>query len=115
MTSELYRMAEKKPADPCDISSESAVPAAVGESPAAARTDAAPEETAPVTATQSDDLQGLSVFPGVACGTAFFFSSSDLEISQFQIESSAVRGELQRLRMAAATVSKDLAGLSSEL
>lgn len=61
------------------------------------------------------DLEGLSVFPGVACGIALFFSSSDLEISQFQIEASAVRGELQRLRMAAATVGKDLAGLSSEL
>ena len=64
---------------------------------------------------QPHELEGLCVFPGVACGIAFFFSSSDLEISQFQIEASAVRGELQRLRMAAATVSKDLAGLSSEL
>lgn len=60
-------------------------------------------------------LKGLPVFPGMACGTALFFSSSDLEIPQFQIEASGVRGEVQRLRMAAQTVGKELAELSDEL
>lgn len=60
-------------------------------------------------------LKGLPVFPGMACGTALFFSSSDLEIPQFPIEAPSVRGEIQRLRMAAQTVGKELAELSDEL
>lgn len=64
---------------------------------------------------ETDELHGLTVFPGTACGLALFLSSSDLEISQLQIEPSGVRGEIQRLRMAAAAVGKELARLSSEL
>ncbi len=47
-------------------------------------------------------LTGLKVCPGVAWGLTLQLSSSDLEIHQFAIDKSAVRGEIQRLRMATA-------------
>lgn len=60
-------------------------------------------------------LSGLVVCPGMAAGTVPLFSSIDLEIPQFSIEKSAVRGEIQRLRMAIAAVDKQLAHLADGL
>ncbi len=62
-----------------------------------------------------EKLYGLSASSGIASGIALFFSSADLEVAQLQIDKGAVRGEIQRLRMAAAAVRKELAGLSEEL
>ena len=53
-------------------------------------------------------LAGLKVCPGVAWGLTLQLSSSDLEIHQFAIDKSAVRGEIQRLRMATLSANKKL-------
>lgn len=60
-------------------------------------------------------LTGLKVFPGVAWGLTLQLSSSDLEIHQFAIDKSAVRGEIQRLRMATASANKQLEQLAETL
>ena len=60
-------------------------------------------------------LTGLKVYPGVAWGLTLQLSSSDLEIHQFAIDKSAVRGEIQRLRMATASANKQLEQLAETL
>lgn len=60
-------------------------------------------------------LTGLKVCPGVAWGLTLQLSSSDLEIHQFAIDKSAVRGEIQRLRMATASANKQLEQLAETL
>lgn len=60
-------------------------------------------------------LKGLRVCPGVARGIGLQLSASDLEIPQFPIDQSDVRGETQRLRMAASSVDKQLSALSESL
>lgn len=60
-------------------------------------------------------LTGLKVRPGVAWGLTLQLSSSDLEIHQFAIDKSAVRGEIQRLRMATASANKQLEQLAETL
>lgn len=60
-------------------------------------------------------LTGLKVFPGVAWGLTLQLTSSDLEIHQFAIDKSAVRGEIQRLRMATASANKQLEQLAETL
>lgn len=60
-------------------------------------------------------LTGLIVCPGVAWGLTLQLSSSDLEIHQFAIDKSAVRGEIQRLRMATASANKQLEQLAETL
>lgn len=60
-------------------------------------------------------LTGLKVCPGVAWGLTLQLTSSDLEIHQFAIDKSAVRGEIQRLRMATASANKQLEQLAETL
>ncbi|WP_418362040.1 phosphoenolpyruvate--protein phosphotransferase [Sutterella wadsworthensis] len=60
-------------------------------------------------------MTGLKVCPGVAWGLTLQLSSSDLEIHQFAIDKSAVRGEIQRLRMATASANKQLEQLAETL
>lgn len=60
-------------------------------------------------------LTGLKVYPGVAWGLTLQLTSSDLEIHQFAIDKSAVRGEIQRLRMATASANKQLEQLAETL
>lgn len=60
-------------------------------------------------------LTGLKVGPGVAWGLTLQLTSSDLEIHQFAIDKSAVRGEIQRLRMATASANKQLEQLAETL
>lgn len=60
-------------------------------------------------------LTGLKVCHGVAWGLTLQLSSSDLEIHQFAIDKSAVRGEIQRLRMATASANKQLEQLAETL
>ncbi|WP_302775435.1 phosphoenolpyruvate--protein phosphotransferase [Sutterella wadsworthensis] len=60
-------------------------------------------------------MTGLKVCPGVALGLTLQLSSSDLEIHQFAIDKSAVRGEIQRLRMATASANKQLEQLAETL
>lgn len=60
-------------------------------------------------------LTGLKVCTGVAWGLTLQLSSSDLEIHQFAIDKSAVRGEIQRLRMATASANKQLEQLAETL
>lgn len=60
-------------------------------------------------------LTGLIVCPGVAWGLTLQLTSSDLEIHQFAIDKSAVRGEIQRLRMATASANKQLEQLAETL
>ena len=60
-------------------------------------------------------LTGLNVCPGVAWGLTLQLTSSDLEIHQFAIDKSAVRGEIQRLRMATASANKQLEQLAETL
>ena len=60
-------------------------------------------------------MTGLKVCPGVAWGLTLQLSSSDLEIHQFAIDKSAVRGEIQRLRMATASANKQLEQLAKTL
>lgn len=57
-------------------------------------------------------LEGLCVCPGVAWGRGLQLTSSDLEIPQFPIDQCDVRGEAQRLRMAASTVDKQFTRLA---
>lgn len=79
----------------------------------AEETEAAVETPAP--AEEAPRLKGLRVCPGVARGIGLQLSSSDLEIPQFPIDQSDVRGETQRLRMAASSVDKQLLALSETL
>ncbi|WP_456119658.1 phosphoenolpyruvate--protein phosphotransferase [Sutterella wadsworthensis] len=60
-------------------------------------------------------MTGLKVCPGVAWGLTLQLTSSDLEIHQFAIDKSAVRGEIQRLRMATASANKQLEQLAETL
>lgn len=60
-------------------------------------------------------LTGLKVCLGVAWGLTLQLTSSDLEIHQFAIDKSAVRGEIQRLRMATASANKQLEQLAETL
>lgn len=60
-------------------------------------------------------LTGLKVCHGVAWGLTLQLTSSDLEIHQFAIDKSAVRGEIQRLRMATASANKQLEQLAETL
>lgn len=60
-------------------------------------------------------LTGLKVYPGAAWGLTLQLTSSDLEIHQFAIDKSAVRGEIQRLRMATASANKQLEQLAETL
>ncbi|WP_410102491.1 phosphoenolpyruvate--protein phosphotransferase [Sutterella wadsworthensis] len=60
-------------------------------------------------------MTGLKVCPGVAWGLTLQLTSSDLEIHQFAIDKSAVRGEIQRLRMATASANKQLGQLAETL
>lgn len=60
-------------------------------------------------------LTRLKVCPGVAWGLTLQLTSSDLEIHQFAIDKSAVRGEIQRLRMATASANKQLEQLAETL
>lgn len=60
-------------------------------------------------------LTGLKVCPGVSWGLTLQLTSSDLEIHQFAIDKSAVRGEIQRLRMATASANKQLEQLAETL
>lgn len=60
-------------------------------------------------------LTGLKVCQGVAWGLTLQLTSSDLEIHQFAIDKSAVRGEIQRLRMATASANKQLEQLAETL
>lgn len=60
-------------------------------------------------------LAGLSAYPGMSCGTVLLFSSADLEVPQFFIDKTAVRGECQRLRMAISAVDKQLTALADRL
>ncbi|WP_410347192.1 phosphoenolpyruvate--protein phosphotransferase [Sutterella wadsworthensis] len=60
-------------------------------------------------------MTGLKVCPGVAWGLTLQLTSSDLEIHQFAIDKSAVRGEIQRLRMATASANKQLEQLAATL
>lgn len=64
---------------------------------------------------EENQLTGLKVCPGVAWGLTLQLSSSDLEIHQFAIDKSAVRGEIQRLRMATASANKQLEQLAETL
>lgn len=59
-------------------------------------------------------LHGTAIFPGIAYGRCQQFSSEDLEIPQFNIEETAVRGEIQRLRNAVNAVDKELGILSEQ-
>lgn len=65
--------------------------------------------------TEENLLTGLKVCPGVAWGLTLQLTSSDLEIHQFAIDKSAVRGEIQRLRMATASANKQLEQLAETL
>lgn len=56
-------------------------------------------------------LSGIPVFPGIAFGLCQHFSANDLEIPQFAIDKTRIRGEIQRLRAAIATVDKQLTTL----
>lgn len=60
-------------------------------------------------------LDGLTVYPGVAAGTVQIFASSDLDIPQFAIEKSQVRGEILRLRNAVSAVDKQMAAMTDTL
>lgn len=60
-------------------------------------------------------LNGLTVYPGVAAGTVQIFASSDLDIPQFAIEKSQVRGEILRLRNAVSAVDKQMAAMTDTL
>lgn len=60
-------------------------------------------------------LAGLSAYPGMSCGTVLLFSSADLEVPQFFIDKTSVRGECQRLRMAISAVDKQLTALADRL
>lgn len=60
-------------------------------------------------------LDGLTVYPGVAAGTVQIFASSDLDIPQFAIEKSQVRGEILRLRSAVSAVDKQMAAMTDTL
>lgn len=60
-------------------------------------------------------LDGLTVYPGVAAGTVQIFASSDLDIPQFAIEKSLVRGEILRLRNAVSAVDKQMAAMTDTL
>ncbi|WP_302016392.1 phosphoenolpyruvate--protein phosphotransferase [Sutterella wadsworthensis] len=60
-------------------------------------------------------MTGLKVCPGVAWGLTLQLTSSDLGIHQFAIDKSAVRGEIQRLRMATASANKQLEQLAETL
>ena len=53
-------------------------------------------------------LRGLTVCPGVAWGSGIQLMAGDLEIPQFPIDQTDVRGEIQPLRMAAASAVKQL-------
>lgn len=75
--------------------------------------EAVVETPAPVE--EAPRLKGLRVCPGVARGIGLQLSASDLEIPQFPIDQSDVRGETQRLRMAASSVDKQLSALSETL
>ena len=74
-----------------------------------------PDAESPAEALPPKPLVGLRVCPGVAMGLSLQLTSSDLEIHQFAIDKTAVRGEIQRLRMAAATADKQLHQLSETL
>ena len=78
-----------------------------------------PSETEPAEPAEPAEppkpLKGLRVCPGVACGLTLQLSSSDLEVHQFAIDKAAVRGEIQRLRMAAASADKQLEQLAETL
>lgn len=60
-------------------------------------------------------LRGLTVCPGVAWGSGIQLMAGDLEIPQFPIDQTDVRGEIQRLRMAAASAVKQLERLGEDL
>ncbi len=60
-------------------------------------------------------LDGLTVYPGVAAGTVQIFASSDLDIPQFAIEKNQVRGEILRLRNAVSAVDKQMAAMTDTL
>lgn len=60
-------------------------------------------------------LEGLTVYPGVAAGTVQIFASSDLDVPQFAIEKTGVRGEIQRLRNAVGAVDKQMATMADTL
>ena len=60
-------------------------------------------------------LDGLTVYPGVAAGTVQIFASSDLDIPQFAIEKSQVRGEILRLWNAVSAVDKQMAAMTDTL
>lgn len=70
------------------------------------------EELIPLETANTTPLKGLLVCPGIAWGRGLQLTSSDLEIPQFPIDQGDVRGEAQRLRMAANTVDKQLSRLA---
>lgn len=98
-------------AEEVKIPAPQAEPAAAGDAPAGV-----PEASlVPEASSAPPTLTGLRVCPGVAWGLGLQLTASDLEVPQFPIDPGDVRGEAQRLRMAAASVDKQLSRLAESL